>query len=260
MDQLTVGTVPCDFVSRSDFYRRCTRWFQSQSFHHVVTLNAEMIVEAARNTQFAIAVRSADIRTPDGFGMWCAYEYLTAPGWSSLSRLLRLFLRPRERISGVDMIVPLADIAARCQQSVYLVGGTGVEAQLTRIYIRQHVPNVTVHVAPDHVFHEEGPKALIFDIQAKKPGLLLVAYGAPKQTFWIEQHRTKLPSVRVAVGVGGAFTILSGILPRAPRLFRKRFEWFWRLMVQPSRLPRIYRAVITFPLLVYRQKNWKSDR
>jgi N-acetylglucosaminyldiphosphoundecaprenol N-acetyl-beta-D-mannosaminyltransferase len=83
-----------------------------------------------------------------------------------------------------------------------------------------------------------------------------VAYGAPKQTIWIEQQRGTLSSVRIAVGVGGAFAMLSENLPRAPRLLRQaNLEWLWRLYLEPGRLPRIVQATVQFPLRMHQQKS-----
>jgi len=94
------------------------------------------------------------------------------------------------------------------------------------------------------------------DIAEKKPDILLVAYGAPKQTLWLEKHLANLPSVRIAIGVGGAFAILSEDKPRAPRwLQRLNLEWLWRLFLEPSRWRRIWNATIEFPKLVHAQRK-----
>ena len=43
--------------------------------------------------------------------------------------------------------------------------------------------------------------------------------------------------------------MISGALPRAPLFFRKiGLEWMWRLLLQPTRIARIMRAVVVFPL------------
>jgi len=83
----------------------------------------------------------------------------------------------------------------------------------------------------------------------------LVALGAPRQEKWIAENLAKVPSVKVAIGVGGAFDFLSGKIRRAPVFMQKMgLEWFWRLMQEPKRLPRIFNAVIVFLWLVLREK------
>ena len=92
-------------------------------------------------------------------------------------------------------------------------------------------------------------------IREEAPDILLIALGHGKQEKWIAAHLPELPSVKVAMGVGGAFDFIAGRVLRAPRILRRLgLEWLWRLILQPSRLPRIWRAVIKFPILVLRAK------
>ena len=139
---------------------------------------------------------------------------------------------------------------------MYLLGGTRHQREYARRYlVRQH-PGLTIHISPDHAFDSSGPKAVLEDIVQKKPDILCVAYGAPKQSLWIAQRCPTLPSVKIAIGVGGALAILSEEKPRAPRFLRRHnMEWLWRLLLEPARARRIWRAVVEFPALVYRQKQ-----
>ena len=53
----------------------------------------------------------------------------------------------------------------------------------------------------------------------------------------------------IAVGVGGSFDYLTGKLKRAPKWMQFfGVEWFWRLMLQPKRIKRIWNAVVVFPI------------
>ncbi|MCA9370513.1 MAG: WecB/TagA/CpsF family glycosyltransferase, partial [Candidatus Peregrinibacteria bacterium] len=82
------------------------------------------------------------------------------------------------------------------------------------------------------------------------------AYGAPAQDLWINQHLLQLTSVRVAMGVGGTFDFLAGMVKRAPKLLRRmHLEWLWRLLLQPWRIGRILTATVHFPLLVLLRKG-----
>ena len=46
--------------------------------------------------------------------------------------------------------------------------------------------------------------------------IVLVGLGAPKQERWIERHADTFPSVRILIGVGGAFDMWAGSKRRAP--------------------------------------------
>jgi len=88
-------------------------------------------------------------------------------------------------------------------------------------------------------------------ISAAAPDVLFVAFGHEIQERWIASHLHKFPSVRVAMGIGGAFDFWAGDVRRAPRWIRQLgLEWCWRLILQPWRLGRILTAVVFFPALV----------
>lgn len=83
--------------------------------------------------------------------------------------------------------------------------------------------------------------------------ILFVAFGAPKQEFWIKENLDKIP-VKVSVGVGGAFDYISGRVPRAPFFVRKLgMEWLFRLVIQPWRIKRQL-SLLKFIWLVAREK------
>jgi N-acetylglucosaminyldiphosphoundecaprenol N-acetyl-beta-D-mannosaminyltransferase len=79
---------------------------------------------------------------------------------------------------------------------------------------------------------------------------VFVAFGPPAQELWIARNRDRL-GARVAMGVGGAFDMLAGEVPRAPVwMQRGGLEWMYRLGRQPWRwrrmlaLPRFVVAVL----------------
>lgn len=245
IDRLVLGSVTCDFLTRSAFWTITEKWLNSNHFHHVVTLNPEMVVQAEGDTAFREAARKATLRIPDGAGLVWAQWYIRSEFWALLPSLFAFSFRHVERIPGVEVVYMLASACAERGLPLYLLGATASQVEGTAARLRKKFPNLTIFASDSD----------IEDIQKRQPAVLLVAYGAPKQTIWIEQHRQDFPSVKIAVGVGGAFAILSEERPRAPRwMQRLNMEWLWRLLLEPTRLPRIWRAVVTFPKLIRRQK------
>ncbi len=56
----------------------------------------------------------------------------------------------------------------------------------------------------------------------------------------MERHRDELP-VKVMIGVGGSFEMLSGMKARAPQWMQKTgMEWAFRLILEPRRLWQRY--------------------
>ena len=79
--------------------------------------------------------------------------------------------------------------------------------------------------------------ALEKDILDKKPTVVFVAQGSPRQ----ERLMRKLQASHQAIymGLGGSFDVFTGNVKRAPRLFRENgLEWLYRLLSQPSRIKR----------------------
>lgn len=255
-ESLPIGTVTCDYLTMNDFLALTRDWLQGDGFHHVVTLNPEMVMTAEQDVAFRSAVAAADLRVPDGAGLIWARWYIRSQFWSLWPSLAAFPFIHAERVSGVDTLQALMKVAADEHHSVYLLGGTQSQVTKTAERLKAQWPAATIYTSSDHQWNVAGPQEILDDIAAKRPSLLFVAYGAPAQTLWIEAQRHRLPSVRLALGVGGAFAILSEERPRAPYWLRKfNVEWLWRLLLEPSRLPRIWRATVLFPLLIHRQKK-----
>jgi N-acetylglucosaminyldiphosphoundecaprenol N-acetyl-beta-D-mannosaminyltransferase len=82
--------------------------------------------------------------------------------------------------------------------------------------------------------------AIIEDIKAADPDILLVAFGNPKQEKWIGMYRREL-SVPVMIGVGATLDFIAGHRKRAPKWMQLvGLEWFHRLVQEPRRLWRRY--------------------
>ena len=87
------------------------------------------------------------------------------------------------------------------------------------------------------------------------PDILFVAFGHPKQEMWIAEHLKEIPSVKIAVGVGGSFDYISNLKKRPPLFIQKLgLEWLVRLLYEPKRILRIGTAVIVFPIIVVYSK------
>jgi len=255
VDHLQLGKLVCDFMSRDTFLAICKEWLNSNHFHHVITLNAEMAVQAEWDGEFQAAAEAADARIPDGAGLLWAQWYIRSQFWALMPSLVAFLFRRVERIPGVELVRDLARMCQEQKKPIYLLGGTKAQVEATAARLQREFPNLKIGVSSGHEFDISGPPEILGDIQRLKPAVLLVAYGVPKQTLWIEQHRENLPSVRIAAGVGGAFAILSEDTPRAPLALQKlNMEWLWRLILEPRRLPRIWKAVVTFPRLIAKQK------
>ena len=83
----------------------------------------------------------------------------------------------------------------------------------------------------------EERKALIEDIAEKKPDVVFVAMGSPKQELLMEEMLERHPAIYQ--GLGGSFDVYTGAVKRAPKWWvDHNLEFAYRLIRQPSRIKR----------------------
>lgn len=230
-DRPTLLGIPLDSVTMPEALARMQSMLASGGQHHVMTPNSEMLVEASKNKRFADVLRGSALNLPDSQGVvW--------------------FGRLPERVPGVDVVARLcASLDER--HPVFLLGGAEGVAWRAAAILRAQNPSLKVVGTHAGSPRPEDASEILRRINEAQPHLLLVAFGAPQQDLWIAEHLAQMPSVRVAMGVGGTFDFLAGVRKRAPRWMQSLgLEWLWRFVQEPSRWRRMWRAVIVFPALV----------
>jgi len=157
----------------------------------------------------------------------------------------RLLGKPiREKISGSDLTVWLAEQFNVTGHSLFLLGAApGVADEAARVFRQRH-PNLTIAgtYCPPMGFEndpDEIAKAIAC-VRAAQPDVCLVALGLPKQEWWMHQHGEAC-GVPVMIGIGASLDFVAGTLKRAPRWMQKTgTEWLWRVLTEPRRLWRRY--------------------
>ena len=211
----------------------------AQPCRQVCTVNPEFIVDAQNDGAFAAVLRRADLRVPDGVGVLWAANLLGAP--------------LAERVTGSDGIYRIAERAASRGWRVFFLGAAPGVALRTAERLRALYPGLVVAGAYDGSPHDGDWPAIRGWLHSTQPDILFVAYGHPKQDFWIDRHRGELPAA-AALGVGGAFDFVAGVAVRAPAWMRRLWlEWPHRLISQPWRWRRMVKLPL-FVLLVLRQR------
>ena len=79
------------------------------------------------------------------------------------------------------------------------------------------------------------------EIRRARPQVLMIAFGAPKQELWLDEHRHELEAagVQLAMAVGGTFDMLAGVYQKAPAFLRSiGLEGVWRVALDPKRIRR----------------------
>ncbi|MBK8048408.1 MAG: WecB/TagA/CpsF family glycosyltransferase [Anaerolineales bacterium] len=110
--------------------------------------------------------------------------------------------------------------------------------------LREQYPALIVAGVHSGSPHDGDWPAIHAYLTATKPDILFVAFGHPRQNYWIDQHRAELPAA-VAIGVGGAFDFVAGVTVRAPAWMRRfGLEWLHRLAREPWRWRRMLKLPV----------------
>ena len=261
--RVSIAGVGFDAVTFRGAVQRIAKLLRQKKQSYIVTPNPEMVIAARRDAAFREILHSATLAVPDGIGIiWASYflslkkrTYKTL----SISLLDVLFRQPAvfsvlpARVTGTDLLPEIIRLATQQKLSVFLLGAApGVAAAAAEKFkLKNATCKITTFAGSPR---REDEKAIIQNINQSGAVVLAVAYGAPAQERWIVRNLPKMPRVRLAIGVGGAFDFHAGLIPRAPTLLRNLgLEWVWRLLLQPSRIGRIYTATVRFVRLVFSQ-------
>lgn len=198
-------------------------FLKEEKNHTVFTPNPEIVIEAEKDKKLMNILNAADMVVADGIGIV----------WASRFAQKRL----HERVAGFDLLLALFEQIKTEDYSLYFFGGAPGVAQKAKKIMRRKYKGLKIIGVQDGYFDEEKEKLIIEDIKTKKPDILLVGLGVPKQEKWIDAHK-ELP-VKISMGVGGSFDAMAGTFKRAPEFFlRHNLEWLYRLLKQPKRIKR----------------------
>lgn len=276
-NRLNILGVGVDRIRFDEALRRIEDMIRIGTPHHVATVNPEFILRARRDHQFRQVLNKADLCTPDGFGIRLAASYLQKNvTWIPIVREVQIFLQGLwtgwlsivnrrllaeipELVTGTDLVLALARLAEKKGYSIYFIdrkGGLAPNtAQQAAKRLTQLFPKVII--AGAETVHPDD-ESFVRRIQKAKPDLLFVAFGFPKQEFFIAENKEKL-GTKVAIGVGGALDYIAGVRPRPPAILQGKFEWLWRLIIPSGRsvseylkrVRRIFSAAFVFPWHVF---------
>jgi len=162
-----------------------------------------------------------------------------------LMQLLRIPVSRDHRITYVDFIMPLIELARDNNWPVFHVGQHSDIQQQAMEIIRQKVPGINIS-GHDGYFNQEDrhPESLkvIEQMNNNESAIVLVGFGAPKQEAWIHAHR-ELIKAPIVFSCGACMEYVAGAVKTPPRwMGRFGLEWSFRLLENPRRFAFRYLA------------------
>lgn len=124
------------------------------------------------------------------------------------------------------------------EKSFYLVGTTQQIIEETVTKLKEEFPAIRIKgFRNGYITTEEERSVLIDDIAAKKPDVVFVAMGSPRQELLMEEMQKR--HIAIYQGLGGSLDVYTGHVERAPRWWiDHNLEFAYRLIKQPKRITR----------------------
>ena len=192
---------------------------------HVVTLNAEMTMQARQNPDLARVIQEAELVIPDGAGVVMHF---------------RLRGRKIDRCPGIEMAEALLQASVQQEPwSFFFYGGEPGVTELAAQKWQRQLSDVKILGTQNGYVAGEAMDEFCQTLQQLQPQVIFVGLGVPRQEFWIAEHRHLCPH-SIWVGVGGSFDIWAETKTRAPNwLCDNNLEWVYRLYQEPWRWRRM---------------------
>jgi N-acetylglucosaminyldiphosphoundecaprenol N-acetyl-beta-D-mannosaminyltransferase len=162
--------------------------------------------------------------------------------------------RTPSRMTWADFAWDLAEFAAPRGFTLFFLGARPGVADKAAVNLKFRFPSLCI-VGTHHGYFDKTPgsaenEAVIEQINAVKPNILIVGFGMPLQERWLMENWDRIDA-NVALTGGAVFDYVSGELQRAPRWMTDNgLEWLGRLLIEPRRLWKRY--LIGNPLFIWR--------
>lgn len=192
----------------------------------VFTPNVQRLVEAQKNKHIKNIYDHADLLLPDGMPLVWASKILGNP--------------LKERVAGSDLFPLFCKISSKKGFKLFFLGaGPGIANKAKEVLTNKY-PGLKIvgTYSPSSFFGNDLSEIekIIGIIKEKKPDVLFVGLGFPKEEKFINNYKYKY-EVPLSVGIGASFDFVAGKIKRAPRWMRNLgLEWFYRLIHEPKRL------------------------
>lgn len=195
--------------------------FVSEKKGLLVAINAEKILHATDQTREII---NRNIGYSDGIG--------------AVMALKKHGCKDAVKIPGCELWLKIIERLYKDGKGFYLVGGKQEVIDETVAKLKEEFNGINiVGYRNGYIKTDEEKEQLLEDIAAKKPDVVFVAMGSPKQELLMEEMIDRHQAI--FQGLGGSFDVYTGHVDRAPKWWvDHNLEFAYRLIKQPTRIKR----------------------
>jgi N-acetylglucosaminyldiphosphoundecaprenol N-acetyl-beta-D-mannosaminyltransferase len=147
-----------------------------------------------------------------------------------------------KRVTGPDLMGEIFKISVENGYRHFFYGSTEETIKKLKKNLGENYPGIEIVgmiSPPFRPLSDIEDKKDVIDINLSTPDFVWIGLGAPKQEYWMAEHKDKIKGLMIGVGAG--FDYFAGSLKRAPKwMQRANLEWLYRLIQNPSKLFKRY--------------------
>lgn len=240
-----IGT-PITATNMCDFLSMLQDSFDSFRGQYVCVSNAHTCVMAHDDPEYWEVQSGSIASLPDG---------------KPLSVIGRREVPTMGRVTGPDLMREVFALSEKNGWSHYFYGNERRNLDALAEALGERYPGLRVVGMEPSLFRplsEAEEDEVVRNIRESGADFAWVALGAPRQEIFC--HRLRGRTDALMVGVGGAFNVLAGVVPEAPRWMQDlSLEWLYRLVQEPRRLFKRY-LVTNTKFIAYQLTGAKRRR
>lgn len=219
-----------------------TEHLESLKGDYICVSNVHTTVMAYRDKAYRKVQNSGAMALPDGQPL------------SIVSR--RRGFSEARRVPGPDLMPAILDLSQKTGYRHYFYGSTEATLEALRAALLRRYPKLQIagmYSPPFRELTKKEDEEIVRRINESNADFVWVALGAPKQEWWMYEHRHRINALML--GVGAAFDFTAGTTKRAPMWMQRLcLEWVFRILRDPRRmLPRYLNTNFAFVYYVYRE-------
>lgn len=216
MNKITINGVDiCPFSSRDELMD-----YVDKNKSILIAINAEKLMNATDQTR---AIINSNIGYCDGVGAVWALKQKGA--------------RNVVKIPGCELWLNIVK-RYHSYKSFYLIGGKQEVIDSTIYNLKHEYPDINILGYRNGYLENNDERAeLIDDVVEKKPDVVFVAMGSPKQELLMGDMQKRHKAIYQ--GLGGSFDVYTGNAQRAPKWWLDHnLEFAYRFIKKPKRIKR----------------------
>lgn len=228
MNRVKIIGVNISATNMQDALKKISDNFEFIKGQYICAANVHTTVTAHDNEKYRNVQNNSYMTLPDGKPL-------------SIYGKKKGFLN-MDRVTGPDFFENILELSKKKGWSHYFYGNTQENLDILIKYLINTYPDINIAGHEPSVFRELSSyekDELCSRIKKSKADFVWVALGAPRQELLCAELSKNTDSIWI--GIGGAFNVVAGIIPRAPQWMQKLcLEWLYRWLKEPKRLFKRY--------------------